>query len=401
MGCALPKIFKRQKEDSNGQELPDTIDAKYVRQSNKIAIQLYQRVSVQASDGNVLISPLSISACLSLVAMGAGGVTADEILSVLRYGGADQKQQVAEWYGRLMDRLASDTSIALANKLYIREGFNVKRSFHKIAITNFQSDVQKINFAQNKIAAKTINDWVERKTNNKINDLISPDSLDERTGMVLVDAVHFKGIWSHQFQTVNTYPRPFWFSDTESRDVPMMYIQEYFAWISFEDQEFSALELTYSNSNVTMLVLVPVNREGLAALEERLPSINFINLRNEMKISEVKVYLPKFEIDFSLDLNDVLTSLGMGRMFSDSAEFPDMLESGGPLKVSKAIHKAFIDVNEVGTGAAADTALQCKEHSEEFSTKPVIVFTADHPFIYVLMSQDKGVYAIGKVTNPG
>uniref|UniRef100_A0A182FCG6 Serpin domain-containing protein n=1 Tax=Anopheles albimanus TaxID=7167 RepID=A0A182FCG6_ANOAL len=391
----------REISDRNSNGITDLGDTKFVQQSNDFAFQLYKQVSAQASNGNVVFSPLSISACLSLAAMGAGGVTADEMFSGLRYGRADQKQQVAEWYRRLMHRLANDTSIALANKLYVREGFNVKRSFQEVATNSFQSEVEMIDFAQNKIAAKTINDWVERNTNNKIKDLISADSLDKLTRMVLVNAVHFKGNWRYQFETTNTRPMRFWSSQTDSRDVPMMYIQEYFAYKNFKVKGFSAVELAYSGERMSMLVLLPNKRDGIAALEQRLSRLDLVQLRREMNEIDVKVYLPKFKIDFSLDLNGVLTSLGMGRMFSDSAEFPDMLESGGPLKVSKAIHKAFIEVNEEGTEAAASTGFYMVPLSYPPPTPPpTMEFKADHPFIYVLMSQDKGVYFIGKVINP-
>ncbi|XP_050093789.1 antichymotrypsin-2-like [Anopheles aquasalis] len=396
----LGQTHQREIRKRNSQGITNLADNKFVQQSNDFAIQLYKQVSAQASDGNVVFSPLSISACLSLAAMGAGGLTADEMFGGLRYGKADQKQQVADWYGRLMIRLANDTSIVLANKLYVKEGFNVKRSFQEVASSRFQSEVQKVNFAQSQIAAKTINDWVEKKTNNKIKNLIAANSLNELTRMVLVNALHFHAKWKHQFKTFHTYPRPFWFSDTESRDVSTMYIQKDFAYKSFAAEAFSALELSYSDSNVTMLVLLPNNRDGLASLEERLPSLDLIDLRNQLKISEVKVYLPKFKIDFTLDLKNVLTTLGMGRMFSDAAEFPGLLESDGALKVSKAVHKAFIEVNEAGTEAAAATGLDIMLMSAVYSPQPVMEFKADHPFIYVLMSQDKRVYFIGKVTNP-
>ncbi|XP_050093787.1 antichymotrypsin-2-like [Anopheles aquasalis] len=399
----LGQTQQREISDRNFQGISDLSDNKFVQQSNVFATQLYKQVSAQASDGNVVFSPHSISACLSLAAMGAGGLTADEMFGGLRYGKSDQKQQVADWYGRLMNRLANDTSIVLANKLYVKEEFNVKRSFKEVATTRFQSDVQKINFAQNEIATKTINDWVERKTNNKIKDLISANSLNDLTRMVLANAVYFKGNWKYQFETTDTRPMRFWSSDTQSRDVPMMYIQEYFAYKNFTMKGFSALELSYSGERMSMLVLLPNKRDGLAALEKRISALfgNLVELRKQMKKKEVKVYLPKFKIDFTLDLNDALTKLGMGRMFSDEAEFPDLLESDEALKVSKAVHKAFIEVNEEGTEAAAATGIYMVPLSYPPPTLPPIMeFKADHPFIYALLSQDKGVYFIGKVTNP-
>uniref|UniRef100_A0A182FD25 Serpin domain-containing protein n=2 Tax=Anopheles albimanus TaxID=7167 RepID=A0A182FD25_ANOAL len=369
-----------------------------MQQSNDFAIHLYKQVSAEARDRNVVISPFSISACLSLVAMGAGGLTAEEMFGGLRFGKVDQKQRVADWYGRLMKQLANDTSIAVANTLYVKEGYNVKRSFLEVATSSFQSEAHELNFAQNVAAAKTINDWVETKTNNKIKNLIAPDMLDGHTRMVLVNAVHFKGSWTYQFNESNTRPMAFWLSDTKSQDIPMMYTKGRFAYQNYDDKGFSALELSYSGSDTKMLVLLPTERNGLAALEETLPSLNLVELLNRMGKGEVEVYLPKFKIEYSLELKDVLTTLGMGRMFSNAAEFPDLLESNEPLKISKAVHKAFIEVNEEGTKAAAATAFSAKFRVAK--APRVIKFKADHPFIYALLSQEKGIYFIGKVTNP-
>ncbi|XP_050093563.1 antichymotrypsin-2-like [Anopheles aquasalis] len=390
----LRESYQREIGDRNLPRMARLSDAELVRQSNDFAIQLYKQVSAETRNGNVVISPLSISACLSLAAMGAGGLTAEEMFGGLRYGKADQKQRVADWYRRLMRQLASDSSIAVANTLYVKEGYTVKRSFNEVATNSFQSEVHELNFAQNEAAAKTINDWVERKTNNKIKDLIAPDMLDDFTRMVLVNAVHFKGSWKYQFDMHNTRSMRFWLSETGSHDVPMMFIKEDFVYKNFWEEGFSALELSYSGSTTTMLVLLPNRREGLGALEEMLPSLNLVELRNKMTKEELVVYLPKFKIGFSLELEDVLTTLGMSRMFSDAAEFPDLLESDEHLKVSNVIHKAYIEVNEEGTEAAAATAMQYYRISGSS------MFAANHPFIYALLSEDGLVQLIGKVTNP-
>ncbi|XP_050093560.1 antichymotrypsin-2-like isoform X1 [Anopheles aquasalis] len=390
--------YQREIEDVNLQGLTGSNDAELVRQSNDFAIHLYKQVSAETRDGNVVISPLSISACLSLAAMGAGGLTAEEMFGGLRYGKADQKQRVADWYGRLMRQLASDSSIAVANTLYVKEGYTVKRSFNDVATSSFQSEVHELNFAQNQAAAKTINDWVERKTNNKIKNLIAPDMLDDFTRMVLVNAVHFKGSWTYKFNETNTRPMPFWLSETKSNDVPMMYTKGGHSYRNMVEKGFSALALSYSGSDTSMLVLLPNERNGLAALEETLPSLNLVELLDQLGKGDVEVYLPKFKIEFSLELKDVLTTLGMGRMFSNAAEFPDLLESNEPVKISKAVHKAFIEVNEEGTKAAAATAFSVKFRVAK--APPVYKFKADHPFIYALLSQERGVYFIGKVINP-
>ncbi|XP_052898415.1 antichymotrypsin-2-like isoform X3 [Anopheles moucheti] len=370
------------------------VDAQFVGQSNSFATKLYQKISAQNVGENVVVSPFSISACLSLAAMGAGGLTAEEMYSVLEFGTPKEKETVADNYRRLMTRLASDSTVNVANKVYVMQNYNVKSTFNAIATESFQSEAEAVNFAENAVAAKKINGWVESKTNNKIKDLISPDALDELTRMVLVNAVHFKGTWTYQFDSSLTRPFPFWVSETESRQVPMMNIKKHFAYNNFEQHNFAALELTYSGSDMTMLILLPHERTGLAALEEKLPSLNLAELTTQMHKQEVEVFLPKFKIEFTRDLNDDLKALGMGRMFSDSAEFPDLLEQNDPLKVSKVVHKAFIEVNEEGTEAAAATGMIMATFCMIIS-EPV-KFVADHPFVYALMSREKNVFFLGK-----
>uniref|UniRef100_A0A2C9GU67 Serine protease inhibitor (serpin) 10 n=1 Tax=Anopheles culicifacies TaxID=139723 RepID=A0A2C9GU67_9DIPT len=370
----------------------NTLDAQFVGQSNSFATKLYQSISAKNVGENVVISPFSIGACLSLAAMGAGGLTADEMYSVLEYGTPKEKQTVASNYARLMARLATDSTVNVANKIYVMQNYAVKSTFNEIATGSFRSEAETVNFADSVVAAKKINGWVEDKTNNKIKDLISPDALDELSRMVLVNAVHFKGTWTYQFDPSLTRPFPFWLNDTESRDVPMMNIKKHFAYNNFEQLGFAALELPYSGSDMTMMILLPNERTGLAALEEKLPSLNLAELATQMHNQEVEVFLPKFKVEFSRDLNDDLTALGMGRMFSDAAEFPDLLEQNEPLKVSKVVHKAFIEVNEEGTEAAAATGMIMMMRCMPMHP----YFTVDHPFLYVLRHQQM-IYFVGRV----
>uniref|UniRef100_A0A1Y9H8B6 Serpin domain-containing protein n=1 Tax=Anopheles farauti TaxID=69004 RepID=A0A1Y9H8B6_9DIPT len=372
----------------------NTPNAQFVAQSNNFAIKLYQQVSAKNAGENVVISPFSISACLSLAAMGAGGLTAEEMYSVLQFGTPKEKQTVADNYRQLMARLESDSTVNVANKIYVMQNYAIKSAFNSIATDSFRSEAEQVNFAESAVAAKKINGWVEEKTNNKIKDLISPDSLDAESRMVLVNAVHFKGTWTYQFDPNLTRPFPFWLSDTESRDVPMMNIKKHFAYNNFEEHGFSALELTYGGSDMTMLLLLPNERMGLSALEQKLPSLNLAELTTKMHKQEVEVFLPKFKIEFTRDLNDDLVALGMGRMFTDAAEFPDLLEQSEPLKVSKVVHKAFIEVNEEGTEAAAATGMIMTAFCMIISEP--LKFTADHPFLYALMTREKNVFFIGK-----
>ncbi|XP_035790104.1 serine protease inhibitor 42Dd-like isoform X2 [Anopheles albimanus] len=377
-------------------QVPAYIFKRFLKQSNAFAIQLYKQISAKSTSGNVVISPFSIGACLSLVAMGADGETAVEMFRVLRYGNVDRRQQVAESYGQLMKLLETDTSISAANKVYVKAGYKVKPSFNEVAINSFRSEAQELNFTDNVAAANIINDWVETKTNKKIKNVISPSVLDGLTGMVLINAVYFMGSWKYPFDKAYTYPMPFWISGTESRDIQMMNRRTYFPYKNFEDKGFSVIELPYKNNGASMLVLLPNDRNGIAALEEQLPIIDLWEVTSQLLKTKILLFVPKFKVEFSLDVQGELTALGMGRMFSDFAEFPNLLDTDESLKVSKVVHKAFIEVDEQGTEAAgvtvADVSLTSSQGPPEIRV--------DHPFVYVLLSREKSVYFIGKISNP-
>ncbi|XP_053689988.1 serine protease inhibitor 42Dd-like isoform X2 [Sabethes cyaneus] len=377
--------------------MTNEVDTQFVRKTNDFALELYKQI-ISNEDKNIIISPFSISTCLAFAAMGAAGATADDMFSALKYGSSSEKLKVAENYGKTIGSLFDNNSLKIANKMYVMEQYSIKPDFHDIAVNSFQSEAESINFADNSKAAKTINEWVEAKTNNKIHDLISPDALDEFTRMVLVNAIHFKGTWTHQFNPASTRPMPFWVSATESVDVQMMNTKKHFKHGIFEELGLTMLELPYSGSDVTMVILLPDERDGLKRIEDTLLNIDITDLMTKMYTQEVEVFLPKFKIEFNVDLQETLEKIGMGRIFTDQADFSGLLNQSDPLKVSKVIHKAFIEVNEEGAEAAAATGMIAMAMCYIEPT----MFVVDRPFYFALFKKQQN-YVIfnGRVLNPG
>lgn len=357
------------------------VDTQFVRKTNDFALELTKQV-FSKENKNVVISPFSISTCLSFAAMGAAGKTAEEMLSVLKYGIPADKDSIAKSYSKVMNDLEGNKSLKMANKAYVMHNYTIKSSFHAIATKSFRSEAETVNFKENSAAAKNINGWVEQKTNNKIKDLVSPDSLDENTRLVLVNAIHFKGTWTHQFDSADTRPEPFWITATESVQVPMMHLKKHFNYGILDDLDATALELTYSDSDVSMLILLPNELDGMSKLENKLLSIDIAAIMAKLARVEVQLALPKFKIEYDLDLKETLEKLGMGTMFSDAADFSELLDQSDPLKVSKVVHKAFIEVNEEGAEAAAATDTDFEFRSQVFQ------FNADHEFLYILLDHN-------------
>lgn len=186
------------------------------------------------------------------------------------------------------------------------KGYSVKPTFQEIATNSFNSEAQDVDFAKNQQAAGIINSWVESNTNNKIKDLIKPDSLDSDTRMVLVNAIYFKGFWKHQFDKSLTFKAPFFINEADSVDVDFMRIKKHYNYGIFDDLDATALELPYKDSDITMMIILPNKRSGLADLENKLTSINICDLSKNMYDTEVNVEIPKFKIEFDIELNEPL-----------------------------------------------------------------------------------------------
>uniref|UniRef100_A0A6B2EHF1 Putative serine protease inhibitor 4 n=1 Tax=Phlebotomus kandelakii TaxID=1109342 RepID=A0A6B2EHF1_9DIPT len=350
---------------------------------SKFAIQLYQQC-VAEKGGNVIISPFSVQSALSLALMGATGETAREMSSTMGYADPD-RNAIAENFASLLSTYKDSPQLRIANKLYVQDKFHVKRQFNEIATKKFNSEAQSLNFADNVNSAKTINTWVEEKTNDKIKDLIPADALDSDTRMVLVNAIYFKGLWENKFKPENTKKLPFWTSKDKSVDVEMMYTKADFKFGVFGDLKATALEMSYKDSELSMLIILPNERDGLADLEKALGNKDLSDITKSMYKTEVIVHLPKFKIEYDIELKNVLSKMGMGTMFSNAAEFGDLLDEDEPLKVSKVIHKAFIEVNEEGAEAAAATGLKVRLKRSLVEGDREL-FIVDHPCRFYLMA---------------
>ncbi|KAL7017863.1 hypothetical protein ACKWTF_010549 [Chironomus riparius] len=335
---------------------PTNVDQQFAKSANLFATELYQK-TIEGKQGNVIISPASIQSAVTLAMFGAteGSDTRTQMMQGMKYPEQFSANSIADSYKTFNENVEKTNGLKIANKVYVMENYSVKPSFQEVATKSFKSEAQSLNFAANTEAAKSINGWVEDHTNNKIKDLISPDSLNADTRMVLVNAIYFKGFWQHQFDKKQTFKAPFFLNDVDSVDVDFMRIKKHFNYGVFDELDATALELPYKDSDITMMIILPNKRGGLAALEKNLNKVDFSEMSNRMYSQEVNVEIPKFKIEFDIKLNEPLKKMGMTKMFSNEAEFNNLLEQPEDLKVSEVVHKAFIEVNEEGAEAAAAT----------------------------------------------
>ncbi|XP_049951607.1 serpin B4-like isoform X1 [Schistocerca serialis cubense] len=367
--------------------------------NNVFTFDMYKVLA--AEPGNLFFSPISIQVILALTFLGAKGNTAKEIARGLRL--PEDRAVVEDGVGAVMNRLqdSNDVLLDIANRIFLKEGYGIKEGFNQSAI-RFKAGVEEVDFLQEPQARKIINDWVESKTNNKIKDIIPPDVLNNDTRMVLVNAIYFKGEWLKKFEKRDTYPVPFRSAVGSAKNVDMMFQVDEFKYTEISDLNCQVLLLPYKGERLSMMIFLPREVDGLASLEEKLASFSLQDTVNNLHESNVHVYLPKFKMEYSKQLNDALTRLGMIDMFDDYAANFTGITDEERLKVDKVLHKAFVEVNEKGTEAAASTAvLVAVPASLQIGGPQPIIFKADHPFVFLILDQQtKTVLFAGRYVDP-
>ncbi|XP_005187409.1 serine protease inhibitor 42Dd isoform X1 [Musca domestica] len=366
---------------------------------NLFAANLFSFVAPEHLGENVVYSPASIQTCLALGFTGADGKTAQEMRKVLYLGEGD-KRQVAKNYGDFLKVAFKNTKdngpiLKMANRLYANQNLQIAEEYNKIATEYLDAQAENVNFQNSQEAIQKINNWVEEQTENKIKNLMQPGSVDGTTSAVLVNAIYFKAKWLKPFSLSSTRKGTFKLSTKQDVQVDMMYQDEKFQYGEFPKYDAKVLEMPYENSDLSMMLILPNEVEGLAKLEEKLKGVDLNEISSQLKTHDVDVFLPKFRIEFDIDLKEPLMKMGLNTMFSDAANFNKLfVNAPASQKVSDVKHKAFLDVNEAGSEAAAASYMKIVLMSLNLNQKS---FNADHPFVFAIRSKT-AVYFAGHVS---
>ncbi|XP_061389702.1 serine protease inhibitor 42Dd-like [Musca vetustissima] len=355
---------------------------------------LYSQIAKRSEQKNILFSPFSIETNLAMLRLGATGQTAAEIDNALHLKFNDG-EKLANSFEKILSIYQNSDFLQMANKIYIKDDLELRDEFNKLLAEHFFASAENVNFTQNIKAAETINSWVAAKTNQLIKDLVSADDLSSETRLLLLNAIYFKGEWEHAFPEEGTRPQKFYVDATNSVDVEMMHTYGDYRYGKIDQLDATALEMPYKNSDLYMLVILPNSRDALEDLRIKLQSYSLQDIRDNMALEKVTVKMPKFKTEYTIELKETLKSLGIERMFSKDAELEKMTNSSERLEVTKVLHKAFIEVNENGTKAAASTGMYNKNSCsvvapETLPFPPVYIyrFVVDHGFIYKIVNSD-------------
>lgn len=277
----------------------------FARGGASFTSELFQLLAAGGLKQNIVFSPFSIQTCLALAFAGAQGETADEIAKGLRFV-SNFPPEVAQTFQFVLQKYKDSNLLKVANKLYVQQGKQLKASYEASIKQDYNSEAESINFALSDAAAQLINGWVNAKTEGKITELVTADSFNENTRLVLLNALHFKGSWANKFDESHTEEDDFWRAEEQSIKIQYMNQKAKFGYGYFEDLNCTALDMPYKDSDLSMFVLLPQEREGLKDLAEKLKGVNLVDLAGKLNVEEVQVKFPKFKADYSIELVDKL-----------------------------------------------------------------------------------------------
>ncbi|EFC44137.1 predicted protein [Naegleria gruberi] len=355
---------------------------------------------------NVVLSPISIFISFLMTLNGARGETLEQLFKLLSI---DNEKSLGEWRNQelvpyangIIESIGSSQVLKIANGLFVAERIELQSEFEQLTSNIFKSCVQSCNFDNAESSADTINKWVEEKTQKMIKGLVSPSAFNSETLLVLVNAVHFLGNWKLPFDPNDTFDYEFTSHVFPNKKIPTM--SKYNERVAYgNEKDYHWVALPYSDANYRMTIITTreteVNeqneREFNSWFCKKLDSGKSLKQLFSVSSEELSyMYIPKFDIEYSIDLTETLSQdpFSVKNVFSN-ADFSEMT-TVETVKISKVIHKAIIKVDEFGTKAAAATAIIAEEDNDIEE----LYFTADRPFIYFISHVPSGsVIFVGK-----
>ena len=368
------------------------VSAPFADQTTQFAFDLAKRVSAQeGATKNVFISPLSLHIALGMLLNGANGQTAQEIQKTLKLD-AQTLAEANQTYQNLMENLPGvdpKVSLILANSIWYRNTFSVETAYQDLLKQTFKADISAQDFNDPATVGK-INSWASQKTNGKIPKVL--DQIKPENMLFLLNALYFKGDWKNQFNTEQTIDAPFKLSSGGTTNVRMMR-QNMVLRRAFR-ANYTAFELPYGSDKYAMTVLLPAESSSPDGLLSSMTGADWSQLQKDMTEGKLDIGLPKFTLNYEINLNNALSAMGMPTAFTDGADFTKINSKGG-LTLSFVKQNTFVAVDEKGTEAAAVTTGGVSVTSVQ---TPLL---CDRPFVVIIHEKTTGtVLFVGKIADP-
>ncbi|MCJ7571450.1 MAG: serpin family protein [Candidatus Thermoplasmatota archaeon] len=365
---------------------------------NDFSFAFYDEI-IKDEESNVFYSPYSIFTALSMAYEGARENTVVQMKDILNILQNDSVTESS--FGRLYNLLNQNKegyTINTANAFWANVDYKFLDEYINLLKSYYIAEANELDFSKNVEAAETINTWIEEQTKDKIKDMIKPEMLSDLTKLVLTNAIYFKGLWEKQFDPKNTFEADFKTNTLQTVKVNMMNYNGKDKKFNYtETEDLKILELDYQGSDLSMIIILP-KENNITLAEKQISAVNLVDWKNNLVEKEIDILqIPKFKLETEYNLNDILSDMGMTDAFSPGVANFSGMDGTNDLFISKVLHKAFIDVNEEGTEAAAATAIIIGVTAIQEPT----TFIADHPFIFLIQQKETGaILFMGKVMNP-
>lgn len=396
--CSNAALTRSRRSDNEGAK--NQVDNRLTAASTRFSFKLYDQILKQRTGNNTFVSPASVMLALAMTYNGADGTTREAMARALEFESMS-RDDVNRAFADLNSALApADPKVQLkiANSLWARSGFTLNSAFVERNQQQYAAEIANLNFAD-PAAAKTINSWVSKNTDGKIDRII--DQIDPAAVLFLINAIYFKGQWQFEFKKENTKPDVFRLARGAQKEVPMM--SRSGSYFYHKDADFQAVMLPYGTGRVSMYVFLPDEQKGLDQFEKDLTPKNWDTWMTSFRLTPGDLMLPRFKIEWESELSDVLKALGMADAFDPArADFSQIakVNSGNKLFISEVKHKSWCEVNEEGTVAAAVTSVGVRTSIQQPREK--FVMKVDRPFFFAIRDNETGVVLfMGSVTNPG
>jgi len=373
-----------------------TSEIKLTEADNLFGLKLFKEIVSTEPDKNIFISPLSVSMALGMTYNGANNETRTAMHQTLEYGELNQEDINSSYQSliQLLQNLDPKVQFNIANSIWYREGFSVLPDFLTLNQTYFDAVVQALNFSDN-AAVTTINNWVSSKTNSKIKKIVD-EPIDANTVMFLINAIYFKGTWTYEFDKAYTTSQNFYQDPLAPVQCKLMTHTATHRY--FSNEQMQAIDLTYGDEKFSMTVLLPNADADIDEFIAQMDNETWNTWMQEFSPTEVALYLPKFRIEYGIEMNYVLSALGMEIAFDPGLADFSNINPDEQLFINKVKHKTFVDVDEEGTEAAAVTSVEIALTAMPDSP---VVMRIDRPFVFVIRESHSGtILFIGKIVEP-
>ncbi|XP_052738425.1 alaserpin-like [Bicyclus anynana] len=353
--------------------------------SNEFTARMFTEVTKANPKTSVVLSAISVMTPLAVLALASVGASHDELLTAIGTPSDDIAKTVFPYANKELNATEGVT-LNIASKIFIGKHYELNDNFVAVAKDVFDSEVQTIDFQENVKAATEINTWAEDKTNNRITNLVDPRGINGNTKAILVNAIYFKAAWADPFEKDLTEVKDFHVTENNVIQVPMMFRKAFFYYTESEELKSQIIEIPYNLYGSFLFVVLPREINGIAELLEKLKDPNILdNVWKKHDRSEVELKLPKFKIETTTNLKDVLIKMGVTKLFDPvEAKLKNLLKDDEGLFIDSAIQKTFLEVNEDGTEAGVVNEFAGPGGAFSFDPPPPIDFNANRPFYYAI-----------------